>query len=93
VQAHAQASRASAHIAAFVRVRLRLRGYGECLSHEAGSSHASRASARTGPQTLVRRDLETSTQREPLAHGIAWPRGVGLKCCVALGQGVCGYGW
>jgi hypothetical protein len=81
VVAHAQAqpSRASARIAAFLRVRLRLRRLRSVLVSRAGLSHVSRVSARMGPLMAVRRDDETSTQRELLARAVAWWRGVGLN--------------
>jgi hypothetical protein len=71
VHVHAQTSRVSPRMGPFVRVRLRLRLVTEraCLMG-AGLSHASRASARKGPQTLVRRDDETSTQRGRLVHAV-----------------------
>ena len=55
----------------FVRVRLRLRLVTEraCLIG-AGLSHTSCAPARKGPQTLVRRDDETSTQRGQLVRTV-----------------------
>ena len=54
-----------------------------CLT-EAGLSRASRVSAHIGPQTLVRPDDETSTQRGRLVPAVTGTRGVELNGCMAF---------